>query len=67
MHFSLSVAGMAAVAGTAQAAIRGFNYGAFFLDQSPKVEADFAYEFNKAKNLPGTSGWSSARLYSMSQ
>ncbi|KAK8071759.1 glycoside hydrolase family 17 protein [Apiospora saccharicola] len=47
--------------------IKGFNYGAFFMNQQAKLQADFAYEFNRAKNLPGTSGWSSARLYSMVQ
>ncbi|KAK8075313.1 glycoside hydrolase family 17 protein [Apiospora hydei] len=47
--------------------IKGFNYGAFFLNQQAKVQNDFAYEFNRAKNLPGTSGWNSARLYSMVQ
>ncbi|KAK8104445.1 glycoside hydrolase family 17 protein [Apiospora kogelbergensis] len=47
--------------------IKGFNYGAFFMNQQAKVQNDFAYEFNKAKNLPGTNGWSSARLYSMVQ
>ncbi|KAK7962795.1 glycoside hydrolase family 17 protein [Apiospora aurea] len=47
--------------------IKGFNYGAFFMNQQAKVQNDFAYEFNRAKNLPGTSGWNSARLYSMVQ
>ncbi|KAK7984608.1 hypothetical protein PG989_012010 [Apiospora arundinis] len=47
--------------------IKGFNYGAFFMNQQAKLQNDFAYEFNRAKNLPGTNGWSSARLYSMVQ
>ncbi|KAH9907520.1 glycoside hydrolase family 17 protein [Xylariomycetidae sp. FL2044] len=67
MRVTSSVAGLAAVAGTANAAIQGFNYGAFFLNQAAKVQSDFAYEFNRAKNLPGTSGWTSARLYTMIQ
>ncbi|ORY60234.1 GPI-anchored cell wall beta-1,3-endoglucanase EglC [Pseudomassariella vexata] len=74
MHFLSSVIGLVAAAGTVNAAasaansgIQGFNYGAFFLDQSAKQQADFAYEFNRAKNLPNTSGWASARLYTMIQ
>ncbi|KAI0846391.1 glycoside hydrolase family 17 protein [Daldinia vernicosa] len=75
MRFASSVLGLAATASTAVAAattaantgIKGFNYGAFFLNQAAKQQADFEYEFNRAKNLPGTSGWTSARLYSMIQ
>ncbi|KAI1208164.1 glycoside hydrolase family 17 protein, partial [Annulohypoxylon truncatum] len=74
MRFASSVIGLAATAGTAAAAvsaansgIKGFNYGAFFLNQAAKQQADFEYEFNRAKSLSGTSGWTSARLYSMVQ
>ncbi|KAI1648967.1 glycoside hydrolase family 17 protein [Daldinia loculata] len=74
MRFASSVLGLAATASTAVAAataantgIKGFNYGAFFLNQAAKQQADFEYEFNRAKNLQGTSGWTSARLYSMIQ
>ncbi|KAF2962736.1 hypothetical protein GQX73_g10840 [Xylaria multiplex] len=74
MRFSSAVAALAAAVGTVDAAaspantgIKGFNYGAFFLNQQAKVQADFAYEFNRAKTLPGTSGWTSARLYTMVQ
>ncbi|KAI0176525.1 glycoside hydrolase family 17 protein [Hypoxylon sp. FL1284] len=69
MRFSTSVVGLAATASTAVSAAgtKGFNYGAFFLNQAAKQQSDFAYEFNRAKNLPGTSGWTSARLYSMIQ
>ncbi|KAI8633556.1 glycoside hydrolase family 17 protein [Xylariaceae sp. FL1651] len=72
MHFPSSVLALAAAAaGTVNAAsaantgLKGFNYGAFFLNQQAKVQADFAYEFNRAKTMPGTSGWTSARLYTM--
>ncbi|CAJ2502277.1 Uu.00g096710.m01.CDS01 [Anthostomella pinea] len=51
----------------ANSGIKGFNQGAFYLNQQALKQADFAYEFNKAKNLPGTSGWNSARLYTMIQ
>ncbi|OTB12162.1 glycoside hydrolase family 17 protein [Daldinia sp. EC12] len=73
MRLASSVLGLAAAANTALAAtagntgIKGFNYGAFFLNQAAKQQVDFEYEFNRAKNLPGTSGWTSARLYSMIQ
>ncbi|KAI0434379.1 GPI-anchored cell wall beta-1,3-endoglucanase EglC [Xylaria sp. FL1042] len=74
MRFSSAVLALAAATGTANAAaspantgLKGFNYGAFFLNQQAKVQNDFAYEFNRAKTLPGTSGWTSARLYTMVQ
>ncbi|KAH8893590.1 GPI-anchored cell wall beta-1,3-endoglucanase EglC [Thozetella sp. PMI_491] len=51
----------------ANSGIHGFNYGAFFLNQQAKVQADFEYEFNRAQTLPNTSGWNSARLYTMIQ
>lgn len=53
----------AAAAGAANSGIKGFNYGAFFLDQQAKVQNDFEYEFTKAQNLANTTGWNSARLY----
>lgn len=55
----------AAAAGAANSGIKGFNYGAFFLDQQAKVQNDFEYEFTKAQNLANTTGWNSARLYTM--
>ncbi|GAW16310.1 hypothetical protein ANO14919_057350 [Xylariales sp. No.14919] len=74
MRFSSAVAALAAAVGIVDAAaspantgLKGFNYGAFFLNQQAKVQSDFAYEFNRAKSLPGTSGWTSARLYTMVQ
>jgi len=73
MRLSAFSVALAAAAGTVEAAsaantgLKGFNYGAFFLNQQAKVQADFAYEFNRAKTLPGTSGWTSARLYTMVQ
>lgn len=51
----------------ANSGIKGFNYAAFFLDYSAKVESDFEYEFQRAQELTGTSGWTSARLYTMSE
>lgn len=45
--------------------IKGFNYGAFFLDYSAKVQSDFEYEFKRAQELTNTTGWNSARLYTM--
>ncbi|KAI1820295.1 glycoside hydrolase family 17 protein [Xylaria intraflava] len=74
MRFSSPVIALAASVGAVDAAasaantgIKGFNYGAFFLNQQAKVQADFVYEFNRAKSLPGTNGWASARLYTMIQ
>lgn len=67
MRFSSSVLAVAGVLSTADAAIKGFNYGANFGNNQAKTLVDFEYEFNAAKNLPGTNGWTSARLYTMIQ
>ncbi|KAJ4990647.1 glucan 1,3-beta-glucosidase [Stagonosporopsis vannaccii] len=67
MRFAPSVAASAALLSTANAAIKGFNYGAQFNNDAAKTLTDFEYEFNAAKNLPGTDGWTSARLYTMIQ
>ena len=67
MRFTSSVVASAALLSTANAAIKGFNYGAQFNNDAAKTLTDFEYEFNAAKNLPGTDGWTSARLYTMIQ
>jgi glucan endo-1,3-beta-D-glucosidase len=67
MRFASSVLAAAGLLSTARAAIKGFNYGANFNNDQAKTEVDFEYEFNAAKNLPGTNGWTSARLYTMIQ
>lgn len=67
MRFTSSVIASAALLSTANAAMKGFNYGAQFNNDAPKTRVDFEYEFNAAKNLPGTDGWTSARLYTMIQ
>jgi hypothetical protein len=54
-------------AATAQGLSKGFNYGNVFTNGSPKQQADFEAEFNRAKALPNASGFSSARLYTMIQ
>jgi len=65
MHFSTLLAVTAAA--VVEAANQGFNYGATNSDGSIKHQQDFLNEFNRAKNLPGTSGFTSARLYTMVQ
>ncbi|KAF2826098.1 glycoside hydrolase [Ophiobolus disseminans] len=67
MRFSTSVIAAAGLLSTANAAIKGFNYGANFNNNQAKTLVDFEYEFNAAKTLPGTNGWTSARLYTMIQ
>lgn len=54
-------------AALAQAQIQGFNYGSTQTDGSIKDQAAFTAEFNAAKALVGTSGFTSARLYTMIQ
>jgi len=51
----------------ASAQLRGFNYASTLSNSSPKQQSDFNDEFTAAKNLPGTSGFTSARLYTMIQ
>lgn len=59
MRFSTLIA----LAAPASAVYQGFNYGATKSDGSFMYEADFEALFKNAKNLVGTSGFTSARLY----
>lgn len=52
---------------SANSGIKGFNYGAFFMDSTAKKQADFEYEFARAQALTSTTGWNSARLYTMGE
>jgi len=58
---------LAACLSTTSAAYQGFNSGASFSDGSCKQYQDFVNEFNAAKSLEGTSGFTSFRLYTMIQ
>jgi len=49
------------------AVFQGFNYGSTKSDGSFMFESDFEGAFKNAKNLVGTSGFTSARLYTMIQ
>ncbi|PSR92039.1 GPI-anchored cell wall beta-1,3-endoglucanase EglC [Coniella lustricola] len=62
-----AVATTSASASAANTGIKGFNYAAFFLDYTAKKQADFEYEFQRAQALTNTTGWNSARLYTMIQ
>jgi len=46
---------------------QGFNYGSVFTDNSPITQTDYENEFHTAKQLVGTSGFTSARIYTMIQ
>ncbi|KAI0888943.1 glycoside hydrolase family 17 protein [Annulohypoxylon maeteangense] len=61
-----SLTSLLALASTASA-IQGFNYGSTFTTGAAKQQSDFENEFTTAQNLVGTSGWTSARLYTMVQ
>jgi glucan endo-1,3-beta-D-glucosidase len=67
MRVSSTILAAAGLLSTANAALKGFNYGAQFNNDQAKRLVDFEYEFNAAKQLPGTDGWTSARLYTMIQ
>jgi glucan endo-1,3-beta-D-glucosidase len=65
--FSKQAIALALSIAAVEAAHQGFNYGATKVDGSYNYEADFKTEFQTAKNLVGTSGFTSARLYTMIQ
>jgi glucan endo-1,3-beta-D-glucosidase len=56
-----------ALATTAVAQTKGFNYGATNADGSCRGYNDFVRFFNEAKSLPGASGFNTARLYTSVQ
>jgi len=60
---SSTILSLAASLSTAAAISQGFNYGSTNADGTYKVQSDFENDFNTAKNLVGTSGFTSARLY----
>lgn len=62
-----TILSLAASVAPALAVYKGFNYGSTFTDGSSKAQADYENEFNAAKGLVGTSGFTSARLYTMIQ
>ncbi|KAJ5605609.1 hypothetical protein N7510_008390 [Penicillium lagena] len=66
MHFT-SLLALALSLGSSQAALQGFNYGSTNGDGSSRTQSQFQDLFNTAKNLVGTSGFNSARLYTMIQ
>ncbi|KAI1007347.1 putative glucan endo-1,3-beta-glucosidase [Podosphaera aphanis] len=67
MHSS-TLLGVGVFFQVASAAFQGFNYGATKSDGiTYRVQTDFESLFNTAKNLPGTSGFTSARLYTTVQ
>ncbi|KAK4156854.1 hypothetical protein C8A00DRAFT_12274 [Chaetomidium leptoderma] len=69
MRGTLCLAALSATISSVRAAHQGFNYGAFFTDNTPKTQADFEAEFKTAQNLVGApgGGFNSARLYTMLQ
>ncbi|EGP92443.1 unnamed protein product [Zymoseptoria tritici ST99CH_1E4] len=65
MRFSSAI--VVAGAASANAALQGFNYGAGLTTGAAKTQQDFETDFKRAQNLPGTSGWNAARLYTSIQ
>ncbi|KAJ5484033.1 glucan endo-1-3-beta-glucosidase eglC [Penicillium diatomitis] len=65
--FSKQAIALAFSVAAAQAAHQGFNYGSTLPGGGVAYEADFKTQFQTAKNLVGTSGFTSARLYTMIQ
>jgi glucan endo-1,3-beta-D-glucosidase len=66
--FTSRLLAIAALFGSAYAVVyQGFNYGSTNTDNSAVVEAQFQSLFTTAQSLVGTSGFTSARLYTMIQ
>lgn len=65
--FSKQLLALALSVAASEAVYTGFNYGSTLADGSGKSQSDFQTEFQTAKNLVGTSGFTSARLYTMIQ
>ena len=65
--FTLHLLILAASIAFASAIYQGFNYGSTFTNGSALVQSDFESRFTTAQNLVGTSGFTSARLYTMIQ
>ncbi|KAM3086960.1 hypothetical protein ACMFMG_001073 [Clarireedia jacksonii] len=64
---SKTILAIAASLSTASAVNQGFNYGATNADGSFRSQQDFQDAFKTAQSLVGTSGFTSARLYTMVQ
>jgi glucan endo-1,3-beta-D-glucosidase len=62
---SATLLALAASLSSTLAVYQGFNYGSTFNNGAAKTQADFTNEFKAAQNLVGTSGFTSARLYTM--
>lgn len=68
MRISLSTFALAGVFSTAYAQVyKGFNYGSLFTNNAPLTQQDFENRFNTARQLQGTSGFTSARLFTTIQ
>ena len=63
MFTSTSLLALAASASCVSAVTKGFNYGATNSDGSARSQQDFANAFSTCSQLSGTTGFSSARLY----
>ncbi|KAI4190671.1 MAG: hypothetical protein LQ348_003620 [Seirophora lacunosa] len=61
----LSLAG--ALSTTYAQVLQGFNYGSVFTNDAPVTRQDYVDRFNTARQLQGTSGFTSARLFTMIQ
>ncbi|PQE09719.1 glucan endo-13-beta-glucosidase eglC protein [Rutstroemia sp. NJR-2017a BBW] len=64
---SKTILALAASLSTVSAVNQGFNYGATNADGSYRSQQDFQNAFEAAQSLVGTSGFTSARLYTMIQ
>lgn len=66
MHLAPIAAFAASLTTVSSQAIKGFNYGSTASDGTTPI-TNYAQQFTAAKNLVGTTGFTSARLYTMIQ
>ncbi|KAI4174427.1 MAG: hypothetical protein LQ343_002364 [Gyalolechia ehrenbergii] len=67
MRTSSVLAFATAVSTTIAQVYQGFNYGSVFTNNAPITQQDYENQFNTAKQLQGTSGFTSARLFTTIQ
>ncbi|KAL8934472.1 MAG: hypothetical protein Q9216_005898, partial [Gyalolechia sp. 2 TL-2023] len=67
MRTSLALALATALSTTTAQVYQGFNYGSVFTDNAPVTQQDYENQFNTARQLQGTSGFTSARLFTTIQ
>ncbi|KAL8747602.1 MAG: hypothetical protein Q9190_000537 [Brigantiaea leucoxantha] len=67
MHISALLTFAGSISTACAQVYQGFNYGSVFTDNSPITQQNYEDRFNTARQLQGTSGFTSARLFTIIQ